>query len=95
MYPCPLPSRGPHDHTRTTTRPPPPHPHPHPPPLPPRTPRRSALGDGRREFVEVNDAVAISVHAAHDALTLNEGHLLARSELEREAELGRIEEAVT
>ena len=45
--------------------------------------------------MEVNDAVAISVHAAYDALTLNEGHLLARSEFEREAELGRIEEAVT
>jgi hypothetical protein len=44
--------------------------------------------------VEVNDAIAISVHAAHDALTFNEGHLLARSEFECEAELGRIEEAV-
>ena len=71
-----------------------------PQPIPPPTPGgswrdgRSALGDGRREFVEVNDAIAISVHAAHDALTFNEGHLLARSEFECEAELGRIEEAV-
>ena len=44
--------------------------------------------------MEVNDAIAISVHAAYDALTFNEGHLLARSEFECEAELGRIEEAV-
>ena len=77
-----------HHHSLDPRRSPP------PPPLPRARDGRSALGDGRRELVEVNDAIAISVHAAYDALTFNEGHLLARSEFECEAELGRIEEAV-